>query len=59
MYVCECVRLYGDCVVSVCVSCNVYIVIACFRLCVCMCVGVCACMVVVLWLYVSPAMFVW
>ena len=29
MHVCECVRLYGDCVVNVCVPGHVYILIVC------------------------------
>ena len=58
MHVCWCVRLYGDCVVFVCVSCHVCMVIVGVRVNVCMCVNVCACMVIVLCLYVSLAMFV-
>ena len=45
--VCECVRLYGDCVVFVCVSGHVYIAIVCVCIGVCMFVNVCAGIVVV------------
>ena len=58
MHVCECVWLYGDCVVFVLVSGNVCMVIVNVYVCVYMFVNVCACMVVVLRLYVSLAMFV-
>ena len=43
--VCECVRLYIDCVVFVCVSGNVYVVI------VCVCMGVC--------MFANERMIVW
>ena len=59
MRVCECVRLYGGCVVFVCVSGNVCIAIVGICVTVCMFVNVCACMVIMLCLYVSLAMFVW
>ena len=57
--VCECVCLYGDCVVFVCVSGHVCMVIVGVCMGVCMLVNVCACMVVVLCLYVCLAMFEW
>ena len=61
MHVCECVRLYCDCVVFVCVSCHVCIVnvcaVVCMHVCDCVClygkcvvfvcVSGCVCMVVV------------
>ena len=59
MHVCECVCVYGWCVVFVCVSGHVCNVIACVYVGVCMFVGVCACMVIVLCLYASPAVLVW
>ena len=57
--VCECVCLYGVCVVFVCVSGNACILIVGVFPGVCMFVSACACMVIVLCLYVSLAMFVW
>ena len=59
MHACECVSLYGDCVVFLCVSGHVCIVIVCDCLGVCMFVSVCVCIVIVLCLYVSLANFVW
>ena len=59
IHVCQCVRLYCDVVVFVCVSGDVCMVIVCVCVGVCMFVNVCACMVVVMCLYVSLAMFVW
>ena len=52
-------RLYGECVVFVCVFCNVCMLIVCACVGVCMFVDVFACMVVVLRLHVYLAMFVW
>ena len=42
MHVCDCVRLYGDCVVLVCVSGHVCLVVVCAFVGVCMFVNVCA-----------------
>ena len=47
MYNCECVRLYGDCVVCLCVSGNVYVVIVGVCMGACMFVNAC---VLVWWL---------
>ena len=58
MHVCECVWLYCDCVVFVCVSGYVCIVIVRVCIRVCMFVHVCVCVVIVLCLYVPLAMFV-
>ena len=59
MHICECVCLYGACVVFVFVSGHVCIVIVGVCVGVCMFVNMCACMVLVLCLYVSLPMFVW
>ena len=58
MHVCECVCVFGDCVVFVCVSGHVCMVIVCVCICVCMFVNVCVCIVNVLCLHVSLAIFV-
>ena len=60
MHVCDCVRLYGECVVFVCVSgyvCMVSVCV-CVRVNVCMFEHVFACVVIVLCLYASLAMCV-
>ena len=59
MHVCECVCLYSDFDVFVCVSGHVCMLIVGVCLNVYMFVSVCACVVVVLCLYVSLAMCVW
>ena len=59
MHVCVCVCLYGDRVVFAFASGHVCMVIVGVCVGVCMLVNVCGCMVIVLCLYVSPAMFVW
>ena len=58
MHVCECARLYGECVVFARVSDNICMVIVCVSLGVRMFVNVCVCIGIVLCLYVSLVMFV-
>ena len=58
VHVCECMCLYGECIVFVCVSGHVCMMIVVVCMCACMFVNVCACTVVELCLYVSLAIFV-
>ena len=58
-YACLRMCVYCGCVVFVCVSGYVCIVIVYVCVSVCMFVNVCGCIVVVLGMYVSPAMSVW
>ena len=59
MHVCECVCMYCDCVVFVCVSGNCCMVVVGVCVGVCMFVEVCAYIVIVLCWYVPLVMYVW